>query len=72
MVGPYAVRPSPGQRMECCTLAGSSSSPSSAWLEEASAGPEYAFFPQTPGEEKGYRPTRGQPPTRCAPLPQPG
>jgi hypothetical protein len=33
---------------------GSSSSPSPAWLEEASAGLEDAFFPQTPEEEKGY------------------
>jgi hypothetical protein len=51
---------------------GSSSSPSPAWLKEASAGLEDAFLPQTPGEEKGYRPTRRQPPTRCAPPPQPG
>jgi hypothetical protein len=36
---------------------GSSSSPSPAWLKEASAGLEDAFLPQTPGEEKGYRPT---------------
>jgi hypothetical protein len=51
---------------------GSSSSPSPAWLKEASAGLEDAFLPQTLGEEKGYRPTRRQPPTRCAPPPQPG
>ena len=51
---------------------GSSSSPSPAWLKEASAGLEDAFLPQTSGEEKGYRPTRRQPPTRCAPPPQPG
>jgi hypothetical protein len=50
----------------------SSSSPSPAWLKEASVGLEDAFLPQTLGEEKGYRPMRRQPPTRCAPLPQPG
>jgi hypothetical protein len=72
MVGPYTARPPLGRRTECCTLAGSSISPSPAWLKEASAGLEDAFLPQTLGEEKGYRPTRRQPPTRCAPPPQPG
>jgi hypothetical protein len=50
---------------------GSSSSPSPAWLEEASAGLEDAFLPQMPGEEMVYQPMRRQPPTRCAPPPQP-
>jgi hypothetical protein len=50
---------------------GSSSSPSPAWLEDASAWLEDAFLPQTLGEEKGHRPMRRQPPTRCAPPPQP-
>jgi hypothetical protein len=63
-------RPDRGQNV--APWLGSSSSPSPAWLKEASAGLEDAFLPQTPGEEKGYRPTRRQPPARCAPLPQPG
>jgi hypothetical protein len=41
---------------------GSSSSPSPAWLKEASVGLEDAFLPQTVGEEKGYRPMGGNPP----------
>jgi hypothetical protein len=51
---------------------GSSSSPSPAWLKEASAGLERAFLPQTTGGEKGSRPPRRRPPARCAPPPQPG
>jgi hypothetical protein len=50
---------------------GSNSSPSPAWLEDTSAGLEDALLPRTLGEEKGHRPTRRQPPTRCAPPPQP-
>jgi hypothetical protein len=53
-------RPDEGRNAAPCP--GSSSSPSPAWLEEASAGLEDAFLPQTLGEEKGYRPTRRQPP----------
>jgi hypothetical protein len=51
---------------------GSSSPPSPAWLKEASAGLEDAFLPQTPGEEKGYRPTRRQPPGSPRSPPQQG
>jgi hypothetical protein len=51
---------------------GSSSPPSPAWLKEASAGMEDAFLPQTPGEEKGYRPTRRQPPGSPRSPPQQG
>jgi hypothetical protein len=53
-------RPDEGRKAAPCP--GSSSSPSPAWLEEASAGLEDAFLPQTLGEQKGYRPTRRQPP----------
>jgi hypothetical protein len=56
-------RPDRGQN--AAPWLGSGSSPSSAGLEDA-------FIPQTLGEEKGYRPTRMQPPTRCTPPPQPG
>jgi hypothetical protein len=63
-------RPDEGRNAAPCPR--SSSSPSPAWLKEASARLEDAFLPQTLGEEKGYRPTRRQPPTRCAPPPQPG
>jgi hypothetical protein len=53
-------RPDEGRNTAPCP--GSSSSPSPTWLEEASAGLEDAFLPQTLGEEKGYRPMRRQPP----------
>jgi hypothetical protein len=62
----------PDEGRKAAPWLGSSSSPSPAWLEDASAGLEDAFLPQTLGEEKGHRPTRRQPPTRCAPPPQPG
>jgi hypothetical protein len=62
--------PDEGRKAAPCP--GSSSSPSLAWLEDASVGLEDAFLPQTLGEEKCHRPTQRQPPTRCAPPPQPG
>jgi hypothetical protein len=63
-------RPNEGRKAAPCP--GSSSLPSPAWLEDASAGLEDAFLPQTLGEEKGHRPTRRKPPTQCDPPPQPG
>jgi hypothetical protein len=63
-------RPDEGRKAAPCP--GSSSSPSPAWMEDASTGLEDAFLPQTLGEEKGHRPTRRQPPTRCALPPQQG
>jgi hypothetical protein len=57
-------RPDEGQKAAPCP--GSSSSPSPAWLEDASTGLEDAFLPQTLGEENGHRPTRRQPPTQLA------
>jgi hypothetical protein len=60
-------RPDEGRKAAPCPR--SSSSPSPAWLEDASAGLEDAFLPQTLGEEKGHQPTRRQPPTQCAPPP---
>jgi hypothetical protein len=51
---------------------GSGGPPSPVWLREASAELEDAFLPQTPGEEKGYRPTRRQPPGSPHPPPQQG
>jgi hypothetical protein len=62
-------RPDEGRNAAPCP--GSSSSPSPAWLREASVGLEDVFLPQMLGEEKGYQPTQRQPPTRCAPPPQP-
>jgi hypothetical protein len=62
----------PDEGWNAAPYPGSSRPPSPAWPKEASAGLEGAFLPQTLGEEKGYRPTRRQPPTRCAPPPQPG
>jgi hypothetical protein len=61
----------PGGGRKAAPWPGSSSSPSPAWLEDASARLEDALLPRTLGEEKGHRPTRRRPPTRCAPPPQP-
>jgi hypothetical protein len=46
--------------------------PIPAWLEEVSAKLEDAILPQTPGEEKGSRPTQGQPPDSPHPPSWPG
>jgi hypothetical protein len=46
--------------------------PIPAWLEEVSAKLEDAVLPQTPGEEKGNRPTRRQPPDSPHPPSWPG
>jgi hypothetical protein len=62
----------PGGGRKAAPWLGSSSSPSPSWLEDASTGLEDAILPRTLGEEKGHRPTWRQPPTRCAPPPQPG
>jgi hypothetical protein len=49
---------------------GSSSSPSPAWLEDASSAElEDGFHPQMPEEEAGRQPTRRQAPARLALLP---
>jgi hypothetical protein len=52
----------PGGGRKAAPWPGSSSSPSPAWLEDASAGLEDALLPRTLGEEKGHRPTRRWPP----------
>jgi hypothetical protein len=73
MAGPYAARPSPGQRTECCTLAGQQQFAFPGMADGSLRGAGGCLSsPHMPGEEKGYRPTRGEPPTRCAPPPQPG
>jgi hypothetical protein len=46
--------------------------PIPAWLEEVPAKLEDAILPQTPGEEKGSRPTQGQPPDSPHPPSWPG
>jgi hypothetical protein len=48
----------PGGGRTVAPLPGSSSSPSPAWLEDASAGLEDALLPQILEEEAGHRPTR--------------
>jgi hypothetical protein len=54
--------PSPGQRTECCTLAGQQQFASSAELEDG-------FHPQKLEVEAGRQPTRRQAPARLALLP---
>jgi hypothetical protein len=62
-------RPDEGRKAAPCP--GSSSSPSPAWLEDASAGLEDAFLPQTLGKKRSPIHAEATP-TRCAPPPQPG
>jgi hypothetical protein len=62
----------PGGGRTVALWPGSSSSPSLAWLEDASSAQlEDAPLPRMLEEEVGHRPTRRQAPTRCAPLPSP-
>jgi hypothetical protein len=62
--------PDEGRKAAPCP--GSSSSPSPHGWRKPPQGWRMPFSPKCWGEEKGYRPTRRQPPTRCAPPPQPG
>jgi hypothetical protein len=62
----------PGGGQTTAPWPGSSSSPSPAWLEDAtSVELEDALLPRMREEEAGCQPTRRQAPTRCALLPSP-
>jgi hypothetical protein len=62
----------PGGGQTAAPWPGSSSSPSPAWLEDASSVElEDALLPRMSEEEAGHQPTRRQTPTRCALLPSP-
>jgi hypothetical protein len=60
----------PGGGRTVAPCPGSSSSPSPAWLEDASSVElEDALLSRMLEEEAGRQPTRRQAPTRCAPVP---
>jgi hypothetical protein len=60
----------PDEGRNAATWPGSSSSPSPAWLEDASSAElEDVFLPRMPEEEAGRRPTQRQAPTCPALFP---
>jgi hypothetical protein len=63
VVGPYAVRPSPGRRMECCTLAGQQQSAFPGMAEGSLRGAGGCpSSPKRRGKKRVTDPRGGNPP----------